>query len=529
MSQPERSSDHSMDLPYTPTRDSQLGADYASVYEVWTAEDTPVRNIALHLRTPYLDPMASTEAGSSYMANGMLPGNMPDVGYRSPEFRLRFLSLLTDFDGASIEEKRIKREAYTRKLYERVKFKADCICPLSFDLDPWMMIHSRDYEYARALSLHDPTGNGHPFQFDDNHILFTRPLLRGDFRFSSEGYSNLEKNGKTERRFRSSMRIMADFRRHEIRHLNELGRTKRFPALTPWWTNYEVPHGLSVPLPASFYYSSLSLIQDPTCPWWTLFIHEWIASISSFWMWTLYTRYELWFLPPVVCRGIRALRHSLSFVLGNPATYDELISYLDMMDDINWDQDFGFHPYSWYGRDHSSGPIHHGTNYVLYNPFRKERLNRNDLRRELEMKYRPRLGAKAPQGYVYHNIRSNDRPLPWSNPRIVVSAPVRSNRVRPETANAPSTSGASSSFQTAATTPDGWDSAVDAADTSEPTPSNEEESQNAGPEANDNTVNTGEQAAPQNDDSSGTESDELSPLDAQRKRLRREARSLGLS
>ena len=110
------------------------------------------------------------------MNYAMLPGGLPEVGYRSPEYGCRFLTSLIDFNG-SLTEKRRAQEQHTKLLFKRVRYRGNLLCPPSFEMDPWTLLHERDYDYVRALPHLDARGEGHPFQFWDDYLMFSRPIL----------------------------------------------------------------------------------------------------------------------------------------------------------------------------------------------------------------------------------------------------------------------------------------------------------------------------------------------------------------
>lgn len=142
-----------------------------------------------------------------------------------------------------------------------------------------------------------------------------------------------------------------------------------YVALHFWWSRVEVPRGCFAELPPSLYYIASKLIKNPQPGYWSLVVENWSARTAVQGLWKAYDLFRLFYIPLVLWSVIRTL--DLYIPLGSEENWDELLSFPDVMDGVDWElvsvtnQPDGC--FSEYDRSLWRPSTHSGV-FVYYNP-----------------------------------------------------------------------------------------------------------------------------------------------------------------
>lgn len=105
------------------------------------------------------------------------------------------------------------------------------------------------------------------------------------------------------------------------------------------WKDLEVSEGLHVPLPPVFSYQGSSLRDFDSTLLWSAFYVEWAATVVAFSLCGIYSICRLIHIPPLIVDIAGTIWDSLEELLGDAEARDDLGFWLDMVNEIHWDDE----------------------------------------------------------------------------------------------------------------------------------------------------------------------------------------------
>lgn len=246
-------------------------------------------------------------------------------------------------------------------------------------------------------------------------------LLPANFRFLPRGKAtstsingardNALDQSRYERRIRKKFGYLLPFERKEIWRIKHDRQSHLYVAPPPEWSNLELPEGFFAPLPGVLSYKATDLARTYGTPYWAVFYADWTASVAATWLWEIYSSCRLWCLPKLIFLLIQELWPGLPRPVGGKHNRDELESWLNLMEKINWDdpRDVKSH---WHCRGDPEtrgqpciNPIFHGSrhpqcgDFVYIHPWKHVLISEAETE-EYCRRGRPRAPRGHPTGYV---------------------------------------------------------------------------------------------------------------------------------
>ena len=381
----------------------------------YLAVGPPLAYVERFARAPWFSPVGLFDVPliDSYVMAGELPDGVPVVALRTRDWEARCCipdrAIYRRSIGNGRRESPVKaREAFVRLVYRRLgraNGGGGLLNP-ALGLDTWSARTDVEGFYTPALrAIFDnmPAAWASSREPNIDALAFQQPIIPAEFRYTPRrtseymGEQQLD-NLRWERKQRSRLGYLVPYHMLEIGNIIGSARRTRYVSIPADWINWEVPHGLAVELPWVVTYLGVHLALTPSSGLWVVFLSEWCAQVAMALLWDTYDNFRLFWLPPVVIAGIRAV--NLAQVLGSPANYRELLHLLREIDQINWsevDPSNGTKPS---GVDCSpTCREDQGGAFIWYDPWSKTRVTRD--RAAHLRNNRRRLPVNHPKGYSF--------------------------------------------------------------------------------------------------------------------------------
>ena len=378
----------------------------------------PIRDASLYASAPWMIPAAVREWDllEEYVIADRLPGGLPLEACYTEDW-LRRCAVPTEAIKKRLGETPQKsREAYCTLVYARLGRSHDAdLIPESYGFDTWSFRTYGESYYGAILSQIDyRQWRGQTIPRDDA-LCFDRPILRAEFRYVTR-YGTARAYWRMiewERRMRSRTGFFIPYQCLEAERLTPTAKIGRYVRIPDHFADVEVPRGCYVDLPPVLTYKGVEMMQDPSSGLWVVFYAEYTARVAAFLLWEVYDRYRLWFVPERLRQWI--------------------------IDETDWS---GV-PKEWAvrgrgkGFNYSPGRTDAGGDYILYDPWSKEKLNSyEEVESRRHRRERRTVPENHPTGYHHYeqefNADGDDEELPDREPEPVAPVDIRSSdQVRP--------------------------------------------------------------------------------------------------
>ena len=250
-----------------------------------------------------------------YISGGRLPGGLPGRCVSTWEWRNRVVLPLCDinrFRGREILEESEARADLVRVYYRGYsRMFPNLWVPSQVPFDTWYYRTSGERNYGPALQQifedHATAWAGKTSPMQEALVLNRR--LPSEFKYigrrdkwrlvGQRTNDSYWEHVRWERRFRSRTGFLTPYQLVGAERIASDARANRLVCIRDHeeWSRYEVAQGLWVPLPPVLTYLGSHMIWDPDSPVWLIFYTEWVAEVATVFLWEVYDRFRLWWLP----------------------------------------------------------------------------------------------------------------------------------------------------------------------------------------------------------------------------------------
>lgn len=360
-----------------------------------------------------LEALADNELMKRYSEEGWLPGSVPLSALNTPAWRDRCCHAKGALFVTSSRTDFAVRREFARAVYSGYN-RLRTFVPVDplLRLDMHLYRTQGEIEYARALGALGPDILG-PWRgrlmVAQRALMFTKPQLRCEFRYLRKNAPYWRSFVRSERRARSVMGNLVPYQDITAFQFRADARADRWPVVNTLWSRVEVPQGCLVELPPVVSYLGSELVADPESGVWVVVLTEMVAKTASFILQEAYDCYRLWALSPHTIRFIREL--DLSLVLGNQVNVDELLGFVQVIEDT----DFKSLPGRWKNRssrsvEKSPGRIGVGADWVYYDPHERRCIDEATAKAKLAG-VRASIPTGHPVGYEFDALAGG-----WEDP-----------------------------------------------------------------------------------------------------------------
>ena len=346
---------------------------------------TPIANARLFAGVPWLLPGSYRDKNlvNEYVIADMLPDGLPVCAIECDDWArrcvvpdhalLRSRATRGEVRRATIGEARV---SFTKLVYQRLnRFPGQTVIPTDFGFDPFVYRTYGETVYGPALAdilelADDWKGQTSPRQ---EALGFRRPLLRAEFRFTRRrDDAEFAEMIRWERRIRSRIGYLVPYQMVEVQSLTAAAKRTRYVALPDHWADFETPRGFMCDLPPVLTYAGRHMINNPSSGVWVVFYTEWVAKVAAALLWEAYDNYRIFYLHPVIRESIKTLE--LGPVLGSPSNYQEVLSFVEVIDQTNWDSVPAMQQQRGHTNklDMSPGKSDASGDWVFYDPWHRE-------------------------------------------------------------------------------------------------------------------------------------------------------------